>query len=203
MKNDKYIAFIEPSTIIREGIMTILRNSTNAINYKAIYFDNINQLSDYKNIASIRLVIVNSAISQSDVLNIQILRNELNKMKWVGCISSNHHRDFSIIVDNFIYLSDRPEKINNILKNCLSKYKDSENTVLEKNLSKREIDVLKLLVKGNANKEIADKLNISIHTVITHRKNITQKLGIKSTAAMVIYAVAHNIIDINDNLNLT
>jgi len=203
MKNDIYIAFIEPSTIIREGIMTILRNSTNTINYKAIYFDNINQLSGYKNIASIRLVIVNSAISQSDVLNIQILRNELNKVKWVGCISSNHHRDFFIIVDNVIYLSDRAEKINNILKNCLSKYKDSKNIGLKKNLSKREIDVLKLLVKGNANKEIADKLNISIHTVITHRKNITQKLGIKSIAAMVIYAVAHNIIDINDNLNLT
>ena len=47
-------------------------------------------------------------------------------------------------------------------------------------LSERETEVLEQLVNGLSNKEIADKLNISIHTVISHRKNITQKTGIKS-----------------------
>lgn len=61
---------------------------------------------------------------------------------------------------------------------------------------------MKLLAIGKSNKEIADELYISIHTVVTHRKNITNKLGIKSAAAMAIYAVANNIIDLNDSLNL-
>ena len=52
------------------------------------------------------------------------------------------------------------------------------------------------------NKEIAEELFISIHTVVTHRKNITNKLGIKSTAEMAIYDVANNIIDINESLKL-
>lgn len=56
-------------------------------------------------------------------------------------------------------------------------------------LSSREIEVLVLISKGLINKEIADKLNISQTTVITHRKNITEKLGIKSVSALTIYAV--------------
>ena len=54
--------------------------------------------------------------------------------------------------------------------------------VLEHELSAREIEVLVLITKGLINKEIADKLNISLTTVITHRKNITDKLGIKSVS---------------------
>ena len=56
-------------------------------------------------------------------------------------------------------------------------------------LSAREIEVLVLITKGLINKEIADKLNISLTTVITHRKNITEKLGIKSVSGLTIYAV--------------
>lgn len=62
-------------------------------------------------------------------------------------------------------------------------------------LSPREIEVLILLTKGFINKEIADKLNISQTTVITHRKNITSKLGIKSIAGLAIYAVMHGYIE--------
>ena len=55
-------------------------------------------------------------------------------------------------------------------------------------LSAREIEVLVLITKGLINKEIADKLNIGLTTVITHRKNITEKLGIKSVSGLTIYA---------------
>ena len=65
-------------------------------------------------------------------------------------------------------------------------------------LSAREIEVLVLLVRGLINKEIADKLNISLTTVITHRKNITEKLGIKSLSALTIYAVMHGYIEVDE-----
>jgi DNA-binding NarL/FixJ family response regulator len=67
----------------------------------------------------------------------------------------------------------------------------------QETLSERETDVLKLLVTGNANKEIADKLNISTNTVITHRKNISQNTGIKSVSGLTIYAVVNNYISID------
>ena len=64
-------------------------------------------------------------------------------------------------------------------------------------LSNREIEVLSLVVQGFINKEIATKLNISLTTVITHRKNIMEKLGMKSVSALTIYAVMHGYVDIS------
>lgn len=67
--------------------------------------------------------------------------------------------------------------------------------VIEHELSAREIEVLVLITKGFINKEIADKLNISLTTVITHRKNITEKLGIKSVSGLTIYAVMNGYVE--------
>ena len=70
-------------------------------------------------------------------------------------------------------------------------------TLKTKILSDREIEVLSLIVQGYINKEIADQLNIGMTTVITHRKNIMDKLGVKSVSALTIYAVMHGYVDIN------
>lgn len=61
-------------------------------------------------------------------------------------------------------------------------------------LSHREIEVLKMVATGLINKEIADKLCISVNTVITHRKNISAKLGVKSASALTIYAIMNGLI---------
>ena len=65
----------------------------------------------------------------------------------------------------------------------------------EHDLSPREIEVLVLVTKGYINKEIAERLNISLTTIISHRKNITEKLGIKSVSALAIYAVMHGYVN--------
>ncbi len=64
-------------------------------------------------------------------------------------------------------------------------------------LSDREIEVMTLIVQGYINKEIASRLCISLSTVVTHRKNIMEKLGKKSVSALTIYAVMHGYVDIN------
>ena len=64
-------------------------------------------------------------------------------------------------------------------------------------LSAREKEILVCVAKGMLNKEIADQCNLSIHTVITHRKNITRKTGIKTTPGLTVYALLNNLIDIN------
>ena len=64
-------------------------------------------------------------------------------------------------------------------------------------LSAREKEILVSVAKGKLNKEIADEYNISIYTVITHRKNITRKTGIKTVAGLTVYALLNNLIDMN------
>lgn len=68
-------------------------------------------------------------------------------------------------------------------------------------LSSRETEVLILLVKGYINKEIADMLHISLSTVVSHRKNIMEKLGTKSLSDVVIYAVMNGYLEVGKNPN--
>ena len=64
-------------------------------------------------------------------------------------------------------------------------------------LSEREKEILVSVARGLINKEIADKHNISVNTVITHRKNITRKTGIKTVAGLTVYAILNGLVDIN------
>ena len=64
-------------------------------------------------------------------------------------------------------------------------------------LSSREIEIIREIAQGKTNKQIAEELHLSAHTVMTHRKNIMNKLGINNTAGIVIYAVRENLISPN------
>ena len=72
-----------------------------------------------------------------------------------------------------------------------------ESEYNERQLTDREIEVLSLIVQGKTNKEIGETLFIGLTTVITHRKNIQEKLGLKSVPSLTIYAVMHGYVDIN------
>jgi DNA-binding CsgD family transcriptional regulator len=65
-------------------------------------------------------------------------------------------------------------------------------------LSARELEVLKLVAMGLLNKEVADRLNISLNTVLSHRKNITSKLGIKTVSALIFYCISHGYISADE-----
>ena len=65
-------------------------------------------------------------------------------------------------------------------------------------LSTREIEVMSLVVKGYINKEIADRLSLSLPTIITHRKNLMNKLGVHSVSALTIYAVMHGYVGVDE-----
>ena len=65
-------------------------------------------------------------------------------------------------------------------------------------MSNREREIIVCVVKGMTNKEIADQLCLSIHTVITHRRNISNKLQIRSAAGLTIYAIVNKLVDIKD-----
>lgn len=71
-------------------------------------------------------------------------------------------------------------------------------TLLLKNLTNREKEVLQLIAKELTTKEISERLNISTRTVETHRKNITHKLGAKNTISLIKTAMEAKLIDIGN-----
>ena len=96
--------------------------------------------------------------------------------------------------DGIINMYDDPVTIVKKLRESLSVHEVAPSAD-DYDLSAREKDILVCVAKGMLNKEIADFYNISIHTVITHRKNITRKTGIKTVAGLTVYALLNNLID--------
>ncbi|MBO4761700.1 MAG: response regulator transcription factor [Bacteroidales bacterium] len=98
--------------------------------------------------------------------------------------------------DDVIGIYDDATTIIRKLRNSLETRQDSPKVDGEE-LSSREKEILVCVAKGMLNKEIADLYSISIYTVITHRKNITRKTGIKTVAGLTVYALLNNLIDVN------
>ncbi len=85
-----------------------------------------------------------------------------------------------------------------LARKSINKHKTTAQNFSNDELTQREIDVIKKIALGHANKDIADALCISIHTVISHRKNITDKLNIKSISGLTVYAIMNNLLDISE-----
>ncbi len=88
--------------------------------------------------------------------------------------------------------------LQNKLEAAIEKVKSVTDDSETEELSPREKAILKEVALGLTNKEIAEKTYISTHTVISHRKNITRKLGIKTVSGLTVYAILNNIIQMDD-----
>ena len=95
-----------------------------------------------------------------------------------------------------IGLMDAPSTVIRKVRAALEERSEAPKAEGEE-LSQREKEILICVAKGMLNKEIADLYNLSIYTVITHRKNITRKTGIKTVAGLTVYALLNNLIDMN------
>ena len=194
MKSDKKIIIVEPSPIVSAGL--------------ASYFDDIKQVSIVSQLDRIDRLEEKLAAYNPDILIINPL---------LIAYDTNEHflkicRDFSNVIPvalvtsyvdagilkqfkDVIEINDSKQKVVTKIFNLLSDNKLTQDKPESIELSNRETDVLVALVKGLTNKEISDKLYISVHTVITHRKNIVRKTGIKSVSGLTVYALLNNLVD--------
>lgn len=185
------IAVIEPSHIIFEGISNVLMKFK-----KNFYLYRFNDLEELK-ISTIRenckVAVINPSAVQNRIGDFVKLKNSHSGILWIALV-------YSFFDEDLLQKFDDTLSVNASLEQIFSKI-GQINTSSDKNqqedLSEREIEVLVQMVKGLTNKEIADKLNISIHTVISHRKNITEKTGIKSLSGLTIYAITKKIIPLD------
>lgn len=189
----KKILLISPSKIIIKGIEGILSDASEFVVENI--FSDLSHSSEVllKNL-NVDLILIDSTIIDfSSRLN---SRAQISKYtsKPVGLISTgNYDEELNKLYDFVISLyEDVPSIVKKMRYALESANEEGKNSSNE--LSIREKEILVYVAKGLLNKEIADKCNLSIHTVITHRKNISRKTGIHSVAGLTVYAIMNNLI---------
>ena len=193
-------AIIEPSQIIQEGIKLFLEQNS--------YFKVVACFTDIQSFEN-RLIKEDFQIILCNPATIQFykpihIRNLFANYPNVTLIAILYQyvdaetlQSFDGILDIYDEGRNMPKKILKIIETARPENDQSADNI---ELSEREKEVLIALSQGFANKEIADKLFISTHTVISHRKNIVRKTGIKTVAGLTLYALFNNLISQDDIL---
>ena len=183
------VLIIESSEIIYKGIRDIINSCPQL--YALQQIDSISMLDSRIITLHPDIIIANPTLLDLASYDLQEQINNIPKIAFVyQYIRPNILQQYDAIID----IHDSTNKIIHTITNVT--LNTSTNESQESNeLTEREQDVLILIAKGLMSKEIADTLNISVHTVISHRKNITRKTGIKSIAGLVAYALLNNLLD--------
>lgn len=193
--NKKVIAVAELSYIIRKGIVYTL--SQLDIVSKVVELKELDNIKYQLEIHNPDAVVINPMLLGQT--SRQDIRQQLNIGKDTAIIALVYNlidEQFYKSYDGVIMINDSKAKINSTLIESLNK--GAEEDTDQEELSDREKEILISVVKGMSNKEIADHHSISIHTAITHRRNITRKLKVHSVSGLTIYAIINNLIDISE-----
>lgn len=189
-----HIAIAESSELIQLGLKELISHINQPIHLH--FADSFTSLQSILDQSKIDAVVVNPLLILNQEKAFQQLKSEEAGVKWIALQQGLFEESLLSQFDARISLYDAVESIQSIILHAVTDERSNEE-MNRQPLSEREIEVLRLLVLGMSNKEIADKLFISTHTVISHRKNITQKTGIKSVSGLTIYAVVKGIISLN------
>ena len=189
------VAIVEPSPIIAEGLASML-SSCDDMEVVSVS-RSLRSWVEYGAMRKADVVVIGSQLLCALTQPLRVAVEELQGVTVVMLSTTVCDEEVLRWVDGVVNIYDDGQALARKLRAALDKdatnqYSDSHD------LSERERDVLILVAKGMANKEIADRLNISIHTVMSHRKNITHKTGIKSVAGLTVYALLNNLLDQSD-----
>lgn len=197
MINRYKIAIVEPAPLLLAGVKALLEESGE---FEVAYV--FNTLHGYELRAShIQPDVIVVSPDLFDFSNRSSIRSFFavpDGSALVGLVTAHYDektlRQFDAVIDIFDDLQSVMLKLRSALK-LNSENADSGDSY---NLSDRELEILVSVAKGLTNKEIAELHDISVNTVITHRKNITRKTGIKSVSGLTVYALLNNLIDQTD-----
>jgi DNA-binding NarL/FixJ family response regulator len=191
---------IEPSEIIQEGIKLFLEKNP--------YFQVTACFPDLQSFEStlikkdFQLILFNPAILPfHKTANIRSFFADYTDIYIVAILYKYVYAETLENIDGILDIYDEgwkiPKKILKIIETVQPQNSQSAENI---ELSDREKETLIALAQGLANKEIADKLHISTHTVISHRKNIVRKTGIKTVSGLTLYALFNNLVSQDDLL---
>lgn len=193
MSANKRIVIIEPYAIIAQGLKLMIEDikgyEVSAIIADIHYIERIVPLRP-------AIIIVNPALLDIKKRNdLDDILQRIPSALFAALVYQYVNPDVMRYFKTTIEISDGREKIAVKLRQLLE---TGEQPTESTELSDREKEILVAVAKGLTNKSIAEQYHLSVHTVITHRKNITRKTGIKSVSGLTVYAILNNLIDIQD-----
>lgn len=189
-----HIAIIVQSQIIFEGLHAVISQSElETIICKVEALDDLEQIIHAR---PIDILIINPILLANREKDVKKLKKNHPRLSIIGINTGLIDNSVMAMLDDSFSLFDPGAQITTKLQRAADGNELNNNNT--ENLTEREIEVLTNLVHGMSNKEIAESLNISIHTVVTHRKNITAKTGIRSQSGLTIYAISKSIIALED-----
>ena len=193
MSTNKRIVIIEPYAMIAQGLRLMIDEikgyEVSAIIADSHYIERIVPLHP-------DIIIVNpSLIDIKKKGELEDMSQRLPSTLFAALVYQYVDPEVLRYFKTTIEISDSREKIAVKLRQMLE---SSEQPTESTELSDREKEILVAVAKGLTNKSIAEQYHLSIHTVITHRKNLTRKTGIKSVSGLTVYAILNNLIDIKD-----
>ena len=194
------IVVADTSVIIRSGVSAVLKRIPN-LDVHPVEVTSTEALGNYANLHRPDMVIINPAFD--GWFNLPAFKGQhprLEAVKYVALLSSvtnnnvlkEYDERFSICDDLDIIAA----KLNGLMRTDEESDEEKENEA--DTLSQREKEIVTCIVKGMTNKAIAEQLFLSIHTVITHRRNIARKLQIHSSAGLTIYAIVNKLVELSD-----
>ncbi len=192
-----HIAIAEPSLIIRTGIESVL-NRLPSMNIDVALIHDISTLITQVKTLNPNILIIDPA--NIGFMTVAMIKEEIKIQDLKIIALQNSLSDKTILkqFDEVITIYDTANEIKDKLTNSIASQPQIET---RQELSAREKEIVVCIVKGLTNKQIAEELFLSTHTVITHRRNITNKLQIHSTSGLTIYAIVNKLVEIDDVKN--
>ncbi len=175
------------SEIILNGFSKII----SVIGFEPILVKKIDEFLDYPNLLGYVLLILPQNLYEEKTAFFEKHFKSATILKYLF-FNVNEQKD------NELHVNDSSIIIQYKIQEIIDSFKTNNLSINTQDLTRREIEVLKLVAHGFINKEIAEQLSISTHTVISHRKNISEKTGIKTISGLTMYAVIKELINIKD-----
>lgn len=199
MSTNLKVAIAEPADIIRYGLEMMLKRLP-GFRLQLVEIATAGSLLDLLQLHKPDMLIVNPLLPGS--FGLSHIKEECGceEMKCVALQTTPVDPQTLEVYDERLSLYDSAEEIARKLQRLTQKpeAEGAEGEDGQQLLSQREKEIVVCVVKGMTNREIADQLFLSTHTVITHRRNIARKLQIHSASGLTIYAIVNKLVELSD-----
>lgn len=192
------IAIAEPSFIIRCGLETLLKRLT-GFRIQLIEIATAESLVESIRMHQPDMLIANPFLPGPILSSHLKEETGCTHLKMIALLYSVADSSLLRPYDEQISIYDSGDEIKHKLERLNTEEEPEELSEDEQqSLSSREKEIVVCVVKGMTNREIADKLFLSTHTVITHRRNIARKLQIHSASGLTVYAIVNKLVELSE-----